>query len=159
MGSVIAMSELTRLSDQLRAEGKKIVTTNGCFDLLHVGHVRILKAARQQGDVLIVGLNSDDSVRRLKGPARPINNEDDRAEVLASLASVDFVVVFAEDTPVEFLKCIKPHVHVKGSDYKPDDLAETPVVRGFGGEVKIMELVPERSTSSIVDRISRNGTP
>ena len=151
--NLITRSNLASLSDGLRKEGKKIVTTNGCFDILHVGHVRILEAARRQGDVLIVGINSDESVRKLKGPSRPINAESDRAEVLLNLRSVDYVTVFGEQTPVEFLTEIKPDVHVKGADYTPEQLAETPVVQQFGGVVKILELVPGKSTSSIVSRI------
>src|SRR5262249_47740527 len=138
---------------RLRAEGKTIVTTNGCFDILHVGHVRILKSARALGDVLVLGLNSDGSVKKLKGEDRPINNQKDRAEILSSLGCVDYVSVFSEDTPVEFLKAVKPNIHVKGADYKPSDLAETPVVESFGGTVKILELVPNKSTTSIVQRI------
>lgn len=153
MGTVVSREDLQQLAESLRAQGKTVVTTNGCFDLLHVGHVRILKAAKELGDALIVGLNSDRSVANLKGPTRPITSENDRAEILASLACVDFVTVFDEDTPVEFLKLVRPNFHVKGSDYKPGDLAETPVVEAFGGRIKILELVPDRSTSSIVDRI------
>jgi len=151
--NVVARSKLSGLAEDLRKSGKKIVTTNGCFDILHVGHTRILKQARSFGDVLVVGINSDDSVRRLKGPTRPINSQDDRAEVLASLACVDFVTIFDEDTPVEFLKEIKPDIHVKGSDYRPEALEETPVVESFGGRVHILALVPGKSTSGVVDRI------
>jgi glycerol-3-phosphate cytidylyltransferase len=141
------------LADELRKQGKAIVTTNGCFDLLHVGHVRILKEARELGDVLIVGLNSDNSVKKLKGPSRPITPQAERAEILSSLAAVDYVTIFDEDTPIEFLKLVKPVFHVKGSDYQPADLEETPVVEEFGGEVKILQLVPERSTTSLLSRI------
>lgn len=151
--SVVDRSKLDTLSRRLKAQGKIIVTTNGCFDLLHVGHVRILKAAKSLGDILIVGINSDDSVRQLKGPARPITEENDRAEILMSLSCVDYVTIFSEDTPVEFLREVKPDIHVKGSDYSPDTLAETPVVENNGGKIVILELVPERSTSSIVSRI------
>lgn len=151
--NLIPRSDLADLAEQLRKAGKKIVTTNGCFDILHVGHVRILDEARHQGDVLIVGINSDESVKKLKGPDRPINSEADRAEVLLNLRSVDYVTVFGEQTPVEFLTEIKPNVHVKGADYTPEQLAETPVVRQFGGVIKILELVPGKSTSSIVSRI------
>ncbi|MGD9683054.1 MAG: D-glycero-beta-D-manno-heptose 1-phosphate adenylyltransferase [Candidatus Obscuribacterales bacterium] len=155
MENILARNELAGLAEDLRKSGKKIVTTNGCFDIIHVGHTRILKQARSLGDVLVVGINSDDSVRRLnKGPTRPINSQDDRAEVLASLACVDFVTIFDEETPVEFLKEIKPDIHVKGSDYRPEDLAETPVVESFGGRVHILALVPGKSTSSVVDRIA-----
>ena len=153
MGTVVSRKDLADLGEELRKQGKTIVTTNGCFDLLHVGHVRILKSARALGDVLILGLNSDDSVRKLKGQGRPINNQSDRAEVLSSLECVDYITIFTEDTPVEFLKAVKPHIHVKGADYKPADLAETPVVESFGGRVEILQLVPDRSTSSILERI------
>lgn len=154
VGTVLKRAELAAKAEELRAQGKKVVTTNGCFDLLHVGHVRFLQAAKSLGDVLAVGLNSDDSVRRLKGPERPINTQDDRAEVLASLGCVDFVSVFDEDTPVEFIKAVKPSAHAKGADYKPSDLAETPVVESLGGEVHIIELVPGRSTTAIVRKLS-----
>lgn len=149
----LTKQELDDRCQALRAQGKKIVTTNGCFDILHVGHARILAAARELGDVLVVGINSDASVQKLKGPARPVNNAADRAELLLALKSVDLVYVFAEDTPIEFLKAVRPHIHVKGSDYTPQQLAETPVVESFGGQVKIIELVPGKSTSSIVSRI------
>jgi glycerol-3-phosphate cytidylyltransferase len=154
MGKVVKRDELPELAASLRKAGKRIVTTNGCFDLLHVGHVRILKAAREMGDVLVVGVNSDRSVKKLKGAARPITGENDRAEILSSLACVNYVTIFDEDTPVEFLKIVKPDIHVKGSDYKPEDLEETPVVESFGGQVKILDLVPDRSTTSIVSRIA-----
>ena len=153
MGQVITRQKLAQLADEERKKGRVIVTTNGCFDILHVGHARILKEARALGDCLFVGLNSDDSVRRLKGAERPINNEQDRAEMLAHLASVDYVYVFEEDTPVEFLKMVKPNIHVKGADYSTDKLAETPVVESFGGIVKLLALVPQKSTSSLVEKI------
>ena len=154
MKRIIERQELEKLAESLRHDGKRIVTTNGCFDVLHVGHVRILQAAKECGDVLIVGINSDDSVKRLnKGPNRPVNTEADRAEILANLKSVDYVTVFGEDTPVEFLTLIRPNVHVKGADYSPSQLAETPVVESFGGEVKILALVPGKSTTSTIARM------
>jgi D-glycero-beta-D-manno-heptose 1-phosphate adenylyltransferase len=146
-------NDLAQIAERLHNQGKKIVTTNGCFDILHVGHVRILDAAREFGDVLIVGLNSDDSVKRLKGPTRPVNSQLDRAEILAALKSVDYVWIFTEDTPVEFLKLVKPHIHVKGADYAPSQLAETPVVESFGGRIEILSLVPGKSTTSLLSRI------
>jgi rfaE bifunctional protein nucleotidyltransferase chain/domain len=158
MGSVVGRQELKERIETLRRQGKRIVTTNGCFDLLHVGHVRFLKAAKSLGDVLAVGLNSDASVRRLKGAERPINGQDDRAEVLASVEAVDFVSIFDEDTPVEFIKAVRPNLHAKGADYKPSDLAETPVVEGMGGEVAIIELVPGRSTTALVRKLSQRQT-
>jgi glycerol-3-phosphate cytidylyltransferase len=153
MGKIVERDDLVQLGEKLRQQGKKIVSTNGCFDILHVGHARILAESKEQGDVLIVGLNGDESVSKLKGANRPINSELDRAELLCALSSVDYVTIFTEDTPVAFLRCIKPHIHVKGADYKPEDLEETPVVREGGGEVVILKLVPGKSTSSLVDRI------
>ena len=158
MGEVVAFDEVEGLCQRLRAAGKKIVTTNGCFDILHVGHVRILKKARNLGDCLIVAINSDASVRKLKGPERPINNQADRGEVLAALGCVDYVAVFDEDTPVALLELARPDIHVKGSDYRPDDLEETPVVRKHGGDVVIVDLVPDRSTTGIVDKIRSSST-
>lgn len=149
----VSRSDLNDLGETLRSKGFSIVTTNGCFDILHVGHVRTLQQARALGDVLIVGINSDASVQKLKGPSRPINNESDRAELLAALECVDFVTIFGEDTPVEFLKLIKPSIHVKGADYKPENLAETPVVESFGGRVHILDLIPGHSTTNVVSKI------
>lgn len=150
---IVSRENLADLAHVLRKAGRKIVTTNGCFDILHVGHVRILKEARELGDVLIVGLNSDDSVRRLKGPQRPMNDQDDRSEVLAALESVSYVTVFPEDTPVQFLELVKPDIHVKGADYAPGQLAETPVVEKHGGKVVILRLVPGKSTTNMVNKI------
>lgn len=152
-GKVAKRMELKALGESLRLSGKQVVTTNGCFDILHVGHVRILQQARMMGDVLVVAINSDESVRKLKGPQRPINSQEDRAEVLAALSCVDFVTIFGEDTPVEVLKEIKPDIHVKGADYKPENLAETPVVESFGGRVEILQLVPGKSTTNLVSKI------
>jgi rfaE bifunctional protein nucleotidyltransferase chain/domain len=156
MGEIVERSALEELGRKLRGQGKKIVSTNGCFDILHVGHARILKEARELGDLLVVGLNSDGSVARLKGPQRPINSQADRAELLCALACVDYVTVFDEDTPVEFLRLLQPDIHVKGADYKPADLEETPVVEAGGGRVVILKLVPGKSTTSLVERIRTN---
>jgi rfaE bifunctional protein nucleotidyltransferase chain/domain len=153
MGTVQTREALGEYIEGLRKQGKTIVTTNGCFDILHVGHVRILKQAKSLGDVLVVGINSDASVRDLKGPERPINNQDDRAELLASLECVDVVSIFTEGTPVEFIKIVKPDIHVKGADYKPQDLEETPVVESLGGRIEILPLVPQKSTTSLVQKI------
>lgn len=153
MGRVVTRDELKRIAEEKKSSSQTIVTTNGCFDILHVGHVRILKKAKELGDVLVVGINSDASVKRLKGPQRPHNTQEDRAEILSSLECVDYVTVFGEDTPVEFLEVVKPNIHVKGSDYKPSDLAETPVVERGGGQVKIVELVPNKSTTGLIEKI------
>lgn len=155
MNSVVPKAQLEELAKKLRGQGKKIVTTNGCFDLLHVGHVRYLKAARELGDVLIVGLNSDASVRKLKGPERPINSEDDRAEILASLDCVDYVSIFDENTADEFLKLVKPNIYVKGGDYKPRELPEAPTVEALGGEVRILQHVEGKSTTNIIGKMKK----
>jgi len=152
---ILDRQELSRISEELKAQGKRVVTTNGCFDILHVGHVRILNAARELGDVLIVGLNSDASTKRLKGPGRPVNSELDRAEVLANLKSVDYVSVFDEDTAIEFLKAVKPNIYVKGADYTTASLPEAPTVESFGGEIRLLELVPGKSTTNIVSKIQK----
>ncbi len=153
MGEQVERGNLPGLVERLRAEGKRVAFTNGCFDLLHIGHVRYLAEARAQGDVLIVGLNSDASVRRLKGLMRPIVPDRERAEMLAGLASVDYVVIFEEDTPDEIIKIVRPDVHVKGGDRTPDDIPEAPLVRSLGGEVVIARQVNGRSTTITIGRI------
>lgn len=135
-----------------RPRAGTVVFTNGCFDVLHRGHAEYLHAARGLGDLLVVGLNSDDSVRRLKGPSRPVNPQDDRAWVLASLAAVDAVVVFEEDTPAELIRALLPDVLVKGGDYRLEEIVGAPEVVAAGGRVVIAPLVPGRSTTSILQR-------
>ena len=129
---------------------KRVAFTNGCFDILHIGHLRTLLAARQEGDVLIVGLNSDASVRRLKGESRPINSQDERAALLAAMECVDMVIIFDDDTPLETIETLKPDVHVKGSDYNEDDLPEAGVVKSYGGKIVLAKLLPGHSTTSII---------
>jgi D-beta-D-heptose 7-phosphate kinase/D-beta-D-heptose 1-phosphate adenosyltransferase len=153
----VTADELVRRVEQDRAAGRRIVVTNGCFDVLHRGHTSYLAQAARLGDVLVVAINSDDSVRRLKGPDRPINSEADRASVLAALSCVDYVTVFDSDTPIPLLERLRPDIYTKGGDYTPDMLAEAAVVRGYGGEVQIMEYVSSHSTSAVVQRI-REGT-
>ncbi|NLO91254.1 MAG: D-glycero-beta-D-manno-heptose 1-phosphate adenylyltransferase [Elusimicrobia bacterium] len=131
-------------------DGKKVVFTNGCFDILHAGHVLLLDKARSLGDVLVVGLNSDASVRRLKGPSRPVNCQKDRALVLSGLASVDRVVVFGEPTPAELLAELRPDVLVKGADYRPEQVAG----REYAGRVALLKLLKGRSTTGIIKRAS-----
>ena len=157
LSQIVERVELAALGERLRAKGKRIVFTNGCFDLLHVGHLRYLQQARALGDVLVVGVNTDAGVRRLKGPARPLVPEEERAELLAALRCVDYVTLFDEETPVEAIRALKPDVHVKGGDYRVEDLPETAAVREGGGEVRIMGLVPGRSTTDIVRRILAEG--
>lgn len=143
-----------------RAAGRRIVLTNGCFDVLHRGHTTYLSQAAQLGDVLVVAVNSDRSVRRLKGPERPINSAADRAGVLAALSCVSYVTVFDTDTPVPLLERLRPDVYAKGGDYTTEQLVEAEVVQGYGGEVRILDYVPSQSTTEVVGRIrSRRGQP
>jgi D-beta-D-heptose 7-phosphate kinase/D-beta-D-heptose 1-phosphate adenosyltransferase len=138
-----------------RALGERVVFTNGCFDLLHAGHVGLLALARQAGDRLVVGLNADSSVRQLKGPNRPLNTEHDRATVLAALATVDAVVVFAEETPLALIQALKPDVLVKGADYREDQVVGAAEVRTWGGTVVLAPLLPDRSTTKVIERMQR----
>ena len=149
---------LVELSNRRRA-GHTVVFTNGCFDILHPGHVRYLEAARALGDCLVVGLNSDESVRRLKGPRRPICTQDERATVLAALESVDFVTVFDEDTPLRLIEAVRPDVLVKGGDWAPDRIVGRDVVESHGGRVVTIPFVPGKSTTGIVERIVAASPP
>jgi rfaE bifunctional protein nucleotidyltransferase chain/domain len=153
LAKVVSREQLAEVVARLRREGKRLVFTNGVFDLLHIGHVRYLAYARQCGDVLIVGVNSDASTKRLKGPSRPIVREEERAEMLAALACVDYVCVFPEDTPDELIKLVRPDVHVKGGDYRPEQLPEAPLVKSLGGEVVVAPLVDAHSTTITISRI------
>jgi len=138
---------------KIREAGGRVVFTNGCFDLLHPGHVSYLRVARSLGDALVVGLNSDASVRRLKGPSRPVVPEKDRAAVLEALDSVDAVVIFGENTPIRLVRELEPTVYVKGGDYRVEDLPEAEVAREFGAEVKIIPFEPGYSTSALIEKI------
>ncbi|HEY9049196.1 MAG TPA: D-glycero-beta-D-manno-heptose 1-phosphate adenylyltransferase [Ohtaekwangia sp.] len=150
------ISALEAVADAVKQAGKKIVFTNGCFDILHSGHVSYLEKARSAGDVLLVGINTDESIRRLKGTSRPVNTLADRMKVLAALSCVDYIVPFGsehDDTPVSLLNVIRPHVFVKGGDYTEDTLPEADTVRAHGGEIVFIPLVPDHSTTIIIDRI------
>lgn len=140
------------LRQELRMKPVRIVFTNGVFDILHAGHVTYLEAARALGDVLVVGLNSDASVRRLKGPSRPINTQDDRARVLSALRCVDHVIIFDDDTPLDVVTALLPDVLVKGGDYTRDTVVGADVVEDHGGRVEIIPLLEGRSTTSIIAR-------
>ncbi|NVM57438.1 MAG: D-glycero-beta-D-manno-heptose 1-phosphate adenylyltransferase [Desulfobacterales bacterium] len=140
----------------LKMAGKRIVFTNGCFDLLHIGHVRYLKAARAEGDVLVVGLNSDRSVRRIKGPGRPVVPENERAEVLTSLACVDFVTLFDEPDPLVTIRSLMPDVLVKGADWQEDAIVGRDVVEAKGGRVVRIPLAQGASTTGIIEKILAN---
>ncbi|RZT82247.1 rfaE bifunctional protein nucleotidyltransferase chain/domain [Micromonospora violae] len=145
--------ELDAIVAEYREAGRSVVFTNGCFDVLHRGHVRYLEQARALGDLLIVAVNSDGSVRRLKGPDRPVNPVEDRGALLAALACVDHVVVFEEDSPAALIEAVRPDVYVKGGDYPPELVPEAPLVRRLGGQVRTLGYVPDRSTSAIIERI------
>jgi len=147
---VLFRSDGFALADTIRAQGGVVAATGGCFDLLHAGHVQCLRAARQAADCLIVCLNSDDSVRALKGPGRPLNNAADRAAVLLSLDCVDAVVVFDEPDPTAVLRKLRPDVWIKGGDYDPASLPETPLVRSWGGHVLTVPYLSGRSTTRLV---------
>jgi D-beta-D-heptose 7-phosphate kinase/D-beta-D-heptose 1-phosphate adenosyltransferase len=149
---------LAELRHSASAMGQRIVFTNGCFDLLHVGHLHLLENARALGDLLVVGINADSSVRRLKGPERPIVTEHDRAELLAGLEAVDFVTVFAEDTPVETMRVLRPDVLVKGGDYTLDQVVGGDEVRAWGGKVATVPFVKGRSTTNLIEASRRSGT-
>jgi len=150
---VLTGAELALRVQAERAAGRRVVLTNGCFDVLHRGHTTSLAQAARLGDLLVVAVNSDESVRRLKGPQRPINTAGDRAGVLAALSVVDYVTVFETDTPIPLLELLQPDVYAKGGDYTPEMMAETAVVRSYGGEVRILDFVPAHSTTDVVSRI------
>ena len=157
-GDVLAMNnkvfDIKELKNELlKYKNGKIVFTNGCFDVLHIGHVRLLQFAKQQGDCLVIAINSDESVRRLKGAKRPIVPQNDRAEVLSALACVDYIVIFDEDTPVETISALKPDIHVKGGDYDMEKIPEAKIISSYGGEMRRFEFVEGRSSSNIVERI------
>ncbi|MEI7473494.1 MAG: D-glycero-beta-D-manno-heptose 1-phosphate adenylyltransferase [bacterium] len=153
MGKVLSKNELLAEISELKNDNKTVVTTNGCFDILHVGHVRYLAQAKNEGDILVIALNSDSSVRGLKGPTRPVNKEEDRAEVLANLLSVDYVVLFNESTPESLLADIKPDIHVKGGDYDINNLPEAKVIHENGGKVVFMPMVEGKSTTNIINKV------
>ncbi|SHK55785.1 glycerol-3-phosphate cytidylyltransferase [Selenomonas ruminantium] len=150
---VIERNDIEKLAEILRKGGQKVVFTNGCFDILHAGHVTYLEAARAQGDVLILGLNTDESVRRLKGPERPINSEMDRAKVVGALKAVDYVVFFGEQTAEAVIAEVKPDVYVKGGDYTLETLPEAKIVQSYGGKVAFIDMVEGRSTTNIIKKI------
>ena len=154
MGLVITnWTELAVLLRERQARGERIVTTNGVFDLLHVGHTRYLQQARGLGDALVVGVNSDACTRRLKGPERPLVMQEERMEVLAALACVDYVTVFDELTPVEWLQSARPDIHAKGGDYDIAQMPETPIVRAWGGQVVTLPFHAGRSTTDLIRRL------
>ena len=154
-GKVIPRAEVVVLGERLRRAGQQIVFANGCFDLLHVGHVRYLEGARQQGDVLVVGVNSDRSVRLLKGEGRPLLAEEARAELLSSMEAVDYVVIFDGATAEKILRDLRPDVHCKGTDYTESTVPEREVVKSWGGRVVIAGDAKDHSTRQVLERIAR----
>lgn len=144
---------LAEIIEQERTKGRQVVFTNGCFDLLHAGHVKYLQAARRLGDVLILGLNSDASVQRLKGPKRPLIGEEERAHILAALDCIDYVCLFDEDTPLELITALRPHVLVKGGDYTPDGVVGKDLVESYGGRVELIPFVDGKSTTNIIEKV------
>ena len=153
MSKITSRNELKAKIDRLKREGKKVVFTNGCFDILHAGHTRYLREARKLGDTLILALNSDSSVRSIKGPMRPIVPEAERAEVVAALDSVDYVTVFDELTPLELIEFLRPDVIVKGGDWAEQDIVGAEAVRKWGGRVAIMPEIEGASTTNIIDKV------
>jgi rfaE bifunctional protein nucleotidyltransferase chain/domain len=154
-----SVASLVHQRESLAAQGRRLVFTNGCFDLLHVGHVRYLQAARALGDALVVAVNGDASVRALKGPTRPVNAEQDRAEVLAALACVDFVVLFDTERVTELVREIRPHLYAKGGDYTVASLdpGERAALEEVGAEIRILPLVPGKSTTGTLERMTGEG--
>lgn len=150
MPKILTPSTLRRRLERVRRDGKRIVFTNGCFDLIHPGHIRYLRAAKRLGDVMVVALNSDNSVRRLKGPGRPLVAQRDRCEVVAALEMVDYVTVFSADTPYELIKTLAPDVLVKGGDWKPDQIVGADLVRARGGVVRSLPFARGYSTTKLV---------
>jgi D-glycero-beta-D-manno-heptose 1-phosphate adenylyltransferase len=154
---IIAWDDLPEWRKQFRATGKKLVVTNGCFDILHLGHVTYLESARNRGDALLIGVNSDEATRQLKGAGRPVNSESDRAAVLAALASVDGVCIFSDKTATKFLAAAQPDIYVKGGDYTLETLNqdERRAVESAGGKIVLVPFVPGKSTTALLEKISR----
>jgi len=153
---IFSRQAIKSLAANLKKQGKKVVFTNGCFDLLHVGHARYLRRAREAGDFLVVGLNADSSVRKIKGPGRPVLPGGERAELLSALASVDAVVIFTEPTPIRLIELIRPDVLVKGADWLADQIVGGDLVRSYGGRVLRIPLARGKSTSAIIKKIQRS---
>ncbi len=152
---IVTAQNLAALRDRAAGEGNRLVLTNGCFDLLHLGHVRYLQAARALGEILAVGVNGDDSVRALKGPSRPLNSQGDRAEVLAALECVDYAVIFEQVRATELIRTVRPMIYVKGGDYTLDSLdpGERAALEACGAQIALVALIPGRSTTGLVERL------
>lgn len=152
-----SLEELLRIREKARKAGKRIVWTNGCYDILHAGHVMYLEKARRLGDFLFVGLNSDHSINSTKGPLRPIVQEDERATVISALSCVDYVIIFHEDTPINIIRALKPDIYAKGGDYTIDtiDQTERRLVESYGGEIALLPGVEGNSTTAVINKILR----
>jgi rfaE bifunctional protein nucleotidyltransferase chain/domain len=153
---ILQRRDLLAAVEAAKRKGSRIVLANGCFDVLHVGHIRYLEAAKALGDLLIVGVNSDEQARRLKGDGRPLVPQEQRAQIVSALEAVDFVTIFDEPTVEQLLLALKPHVHAKGTDYTEDTVPERDVVRSFGGRVKIVGDPKNHSSSEIIDKVSKS---
>jgi len=151
---IVGVSTLKRKLSSIRRK-KKIAFTNGCFDILHGGHISYLEKAKKTGRILVVGLNSDSSVRKIKGPSRPINSQLQRAHVLAALACIDYVTIFDEETPYQLIKAIKPDVLIKGADWKDKKVVGGDIVKFYGGKIELIRYIPKMSTTSIIKRASK----
>jgi len=158
MNKIKSLRELVPIRRKLRREGKTVVFANGCFDLLHGGHIKLFREAKRRGDILVVALNTDASVRKLKGPSRPVFPLKERLEVLAAVADIDYLTWFSEDTPRTIIAALLPDVLVKGGDWTPDDVVGKAEVEGAGGRVVIVPYLKGRSSTSIIDRIIRDSS-
>ncbi len=156
MGKVVSLGELKKIVEKERATGKKIVFTNGCFDLIHVGHVRYLREAKGRGDLLVVAVNSDRSMRKLKGEERPLIPEEERAEIISALASVDYVVIFPEETPAGIIALLRPDILIKGGDYQKEEIVGRETVEASGGEVVTIPLSKGHSTKRLLEKIRKS---
>ncbi len=155
LNKVKPLSQLIKIISRLKKEGQKIVFTNGCFDLLHYGHAKYLEAAKSKGDILVVGVNSDASIKRIKGKDRPIVEENNRLHLIAALESVDFAVLFQEDTPLELIKKIRPDILIKGADWKHKGIVGADFIKSYGGRVSTVELVKGLSTTNLIKIIAK----
>ncbi len=153
MTKIKSLSVLSKVLARLRSKGKRIVFTNGCFDILHLGHIRYLKRAKKLGDILVIGLNSDRSVRLIKGAARPINRQSARAEILSALYFVDYVTIFNERTPKEVINKVRPDVLIKGGDWKAEDIVGASFVKSYGGAVVSLPFIKGYSTTSLIKKL------
>ena len=149
------IKDLKKTVENLKRKGKKIVFTNGCFDILHIGHINYLRKAKAKGDILIIGLNSDDSVKKIKGKGRPLTSQNERAEILAALEFVDFVTIFEEETPLNLIKEIKPDVLVKGGDWKKEEVVGSDFVESYGGKTFVVSFLKGKSTTQIINQIKK----